>query len=138
MADTSPAQVSSARAYQDNGDYLMLEIAGEAPTPCHHINLERPTAAGTPLVFEANWTAEHVGVCPEVVTPYERSEVFHVGGKQQSVVVKHAGGQQTVAVKPFPARFKPPGTASKPATPRPKKPRPSKPRRPKRAKAASR
>jgi hypothetical protein len=98
VTDQDLAQVDEARAYQ-LGEFLLLRIIGELPTPCHGAFLQRNLLTVEPPAFIAgSFIHPNIG-CARVMTPYEHQDVFRVGVKRDIVVVHHAGGKLSVEVE---------------------------------------
>lgn len=73
--DRQLAQVKTAKAFQV-GEYTVLVIAGEKPTPCHHVDIELLPIRIFPPEFRATLTVDRSVSCADVVVPYERAEAF--------------------------------------------------------------
>jgi hypothetical protein len=111
--DWSLAAVQEASAHQYIGgnvffggdlghmsDYdVSICIMGEVPNPCYVVDIERNLLTMEPPEFIARWYARQDVACPDVVTPYEYQEVFHVGEKRETVKLHHAGGVLDIPVE---------------------------------------
>jgi hypothetical protein len=87
------AQVETARGYQV-GDYLFLQIAGEKPSPCHVVDIKQNPTDVFPPQFSATLFVDPRVRCIQVVTRYERAEVFAVAGLAGKTVQLDTGGGQ--------------------------------------------
>lgn len=97
--DGNLAQVSTAKGYQV-GQYLVLLIAGEKPSPCHEVDIEVLPIDIFPPQFRAALTTDPLAICAQVITPYERVEAFpfsNLAGK--SVAIETEGGTIEVTVE---------------------------------------
>jgi hypothetical protein len=94
--DWSLAHVGEARAFQF-ADYLSIQIAGRMPDPCRSVDIARSLLTIEPPEFIARWYS-YEGPCPDVETPYAYQEVFHVGGKRETVKLHHEGGVMEISV----------------------------------------
>jgi hypothetical protein len=93
------AQVETAKGYQV-GNYLLLQIAGEKPTPCHVVDIVQSPTDIFPPQFSATLTTDPAVICAQVITPYEKVEAFEVSGLGgQSVQLETGGGTIDVAVQ---------------------------------------
>lgn len=95
--DWSLASVEEARAYWYAGN-LMIQITGRAPTPCYSVGIERNLLQVDPPEFIARWY-QHSPFCPEVLTPYERQEIFPLGEKPRIVNLYRAEGVLDILVQ---------------------------------------
>jgi hypothetical protein len=93
------ANVQAARGYQVGG-HLVLQIAGEKPSPCYEVDIEQsPTEIFPPEFLATQWT-DPGGICPEVGVPYERVEAFELANLAgQSIALRTAGGEIAVEVE---------------------------------------
>ena len=93
------AKVETAQGYQV-GDYLVLRITGDKPSPCFVVDIEQSPIDIFPPQFVATWWIDPRVRCPQVITPYERVEAFAVanlGGK--SVTLQTADGDREISVE---------------------------------------
>lgn len=92
------AAVTQAKAYQI-GDFLVMHIAGEKPSGCHLVDLERSLLDVEPPAFIATWfVPPNVRCVPEPVL-YEYQEEFLVGPRREAVTLYHAEGEMSVEVE---------------------------------------
>jgi hypothetical protein len=89
--DTQLAQVKSARGYEV-GNYLLLQIAGEKPSPCYEVDIAESPIDIFPPEFSAALKRDPDAICPAVVVPYDRTEVFAVANLGGKSVQLHTGG----------------------------------------------
>ncbi len=96
--DFSLAHVQQAKAYQV-GEFVLLRIAGDLPTPCHVVDIERSLLTVEPPAFIARWTLPPNIRCIQVVTPYEYEDAFRIGAARPEIRLHHADGDQLVPVE---------------------------------------
>lgn len=77
VANWSLADVEGAKANWFDF-HLSLFVWGNAPTPCHRIDLQQSLLEVEPPSFTARWH-NPPGICPQVITPYSVRETFKVG-----------------------------------------------------------
>jgi hypothetical protein len=85
------AQVNEAKGYRW-GDELILRISGDKPSPCYQVDIEEMPMTIFPPEFAATQAPDPLAFCTEVITPYERVQVFRVGGGEFDTVTLHAAG----------------------------------------------
>lgn len=92
------ARVDEARAFLV-GEILLVVIAGEKPTACHVVTIERSPLDVEPPAFAARLSIDPRMRCMQVVAPYEVTAAFEIGAARERVIVHHAGGELEVAVQ---------------------------------------
>jgi hypothetical protein len=95
------AKVDSASGYQ-LGDYLVLRIAGQKPSPCYIVSIELAPIDIFPPEFNATWAPDPLAICTQVVVPYEVVQAFHFGSEIEKVTLNTEGGAIEVAVETLP------------------------------------
>jgi hypothetical protein len=95
------AQVNTADGFQI-GDYLVLRIAGEKPTPCYVVTIELAPIDIFPPQFNATWAIDPAVRCMQVVTPYEVVQGFHIGSQLEKVTLNAEGGAIEVSIQQLP------------------------------------
>jgi hypothetical protein len=97
--DAQLAQVQTAKAFQV-GDYTVLVIAGEKPTPCHQVDIELLPIRIFPPEFRATLTVDQAATCVDMVAPYERAEAFPFSDLAgQQLTIEAADGNVEVTVE---------------------------------------
>lgn len=97
--DTQLAQVETAKAFQV-GQYTVLVLAGEKPTPCHQVDIELLPIRIFPPEFRAKLTVDRSQFCTDNVVPYERAEAFPFADLAgERLTVEAAGGNVEVTVE---------------------------------------
>lgn len=79
-------------------EFLLIVAEGDLPTPCYEVEIEQNLLTVEPpeFVLKRCYTG---GFCPEVITPYKESKMFHRRSRPQQIVVHHADGSDTVEVE---------------------------------------
>jgi hypothetical protein len=98
VREESYASVREARAYQI-GEFLLLQIAGDLPSPCHLVDIERSPLDVEPPQFAARLSVRLDAKCAQVLTPYEHADAFHIGGPRDEVTLHSAEGELAVRVQ---------------------------------------
>ena len=98
VPDRELAQVETAKAYQIE-DLLLLRVAGQAPTACHVVFLERSLLTVEPPSFLAGWYIRPDARCAMQTVPYEHHEVFRIGSRRDTVDLQAADGLRSVDVE---------------------------------------
>ena len=91
------ATVDKADAYQAD-DLLIVRVAGQKPTACHIVSVERALTDVEPPAFVARLAMDPRARCMDVVADYEVVQAFRIGTARDEIVVHHAGGALTVQV----------------------------------------
>lgn len=92
------ATVATADAYQVE-DVLFVRLAGQKPTPCHLVSIERALTDVEPPTFVARLQIDPRVRCIQVIADYEVAQAFRIGGPRDQVLVRHAGGELYVDVQ---------------------------------------
>ena len=92
------AHVDHARAYSV-GEVLLVMVAGDKPTACHIVTIERSLLDIEPPAFVVRLSMDPRARCMQVVAPYDVSAAFQVGPARDHVVIHHDGGELEVAVQ---------------------------------------
>src|SRR5258706_6553054 len=79
------------------GGHLTLSVSGDNPTPCYRVRIEQSLLPVEPPTFivERQTTG---GPCPDVITPYQRTAVFFIGGYRETIDVISRDGTKSVKV----------------------------------------
>jgi hypothetical protein len=93
------ADVQRAKAYRV-GEVVILVVAGDKPTPCHEVDIQQLPIRIFPPQYSVVLSMNPLARCANVVTPYERSELFRLGdGNVESLTLHTAGGTMDVPVE---------------------------------------
>lgn len=98
VPDRDLAHVDEARAYQI-GELLLLRVAGQLPTACHVVFLDRSLLTVEPPAFIAGWYIRPDARCAPQPVPYEHQEVFRIGPKRDNVDLHAADGRRSIEVQ---------------------------------------
>lgn len=96
--ECGPARRTAVRAYYHNGT-LALVAAGEIPSPCYQVRIQRSLLTVFPPHFGLVQCQKPGVICAEVVTPYSITHLFPIGSYSERVTVAHADGQDSVEVE---------------------------------------
>jgi len=91
------ADVKRAVAFYVGGN-LVLSVSGDKPTPCYRVRIEQSLLTVEPPTFIVE-QQRSAGICPEVITPYQRTAVFFIGAYRETIDVVSAGGTKSVKVE---------------------------------------
>ena len=91
------ANVKTAVAFYVAGN-LVLSVSGDKPTPCYRVRIEQSPLTVEPPTFIVEQQRSG-GICPEVITPYQRTAVFFIGTYRETVNVISADGTKSVKVQ---------------------------------------
>jgi len=91
------ADVKKATAFYIAGN-LILTVSGDKPTPCYRVRIEQSLLPVEPPTFIVQQQPTG-GICPEVITPYQRTAVFFIGTYRPTVDVVSASGTKSVKVE---------------------------------------
>jgi hypothetical protein len=95
------AHVDTASGYR-LGDYLVLRITGNKPSPCYVVSIELAPIDIFPPEFNATWARDPCVVCTEVVEPYDVVEAFRIGAELEKVTLNAEGRTFEVPVVTVP------------------------------------
>lgn len=85
------------RAFYGRG-HLVVAAEGDLPSPGFDVDIERSLLTVEPPQFSLV-RCRKPGVFPQVVTPFRYCELFLIGPRRDTVVVRHADGDDEVAVE---------------------------------------
>ncbi len=91
------APVDAARAYRID-DALIIQVAGQKPTPCHEVRIERSLLTVEPPTFAVGLWLDPRVRCVARVTDFDDAAAFRIGGAPPEVLIRHAGGELTLEV----------------------------------------
>jgi flavin-binding protein dodecin len=84
------------------GSRMWITARGMKPSPCYEVEVQQSPLKIFPPQYNVVWRPISGLMCPQVLTPYEVSGVFHAIPGQETVVVHHQGGTDEVKIQEIP------------------------------------
>lgn len=98
-----PATRQELRAFRLPSNHLLITARGENPTPGYAVDVEQSVIKIFPPQFVLR-RRQLPGIWPQVVSPYQYSEIVSYPAEQKTIKIHHAEGSDDVVIEPLDER----------------------------------